>query len=405
MNNRNITLGYVLITLQNSFFWYAPWLLYVYQYIDIKQATLLQLIGLLTRVIAEIPSGTVADLMGKKKTLLIAFFLSGLGEITMAFSTTFSLLVVSYVINSLGSSFFSGTIDAFMYDSLLEKKDEKKYPSVLGKSNAYQNMATAIATLTGGFMFQIWGGLPFLITGIAKFAGMFIAFRITEPTVDTFSFSAKNFVNQTAKGIRHLFSKNLIRLTLLTLLMGSFSVVVYEILDDVAVVDWGYSATSISILYTTVILLSIPSSFLYERVAKVIKPPMIVVGAILILVINYIFSPLINVYVWSFIFLLRVIYSPLKTAAVTDIINTNVASNIRATTLSTYELLIRIPFVMFGVYIGTSLKDMGVKNFSVLFSGSLLMLLLIYFLIILIIKLRKTTNNRNAYTIISKPVG
>jgi MFS family permease len=390
MKNRNITLGYILITCQNSFFWYAPWLLFVYQYIDIRQATFLQLIGLITRVISEIPTGALADLLGKKRTLLIAFLLSGIGEITMAFSTTFSLLVVSYVINSLGSSFFSGTIDAFMYDSLLEKKEEKVYPSVLGKSHAFQSTATAVATLTGGFMFLVWGGLPFLITGIVKFIGLVVVFFVTEPRVDSLTFSAKNFLTQTVRGLKHLFGKSLIKNTLLILLMGSFSIVAYEILDDVAVVDWGYSASGISILYTAVIVLSIPAGFLYPKVAKVIKPPLLVVGGIGILVLNYIFSPLINTLIWTLIFLFRVVYSPLNKAAITQIINTNVSSNIRATTLSTYELIIRIPFVVLGVYVASSLDSLGVRNFSVVFSGTLLALLGIYVLVTAVVLKNKT---------------
>ncbi len=178
MKNRNINLSYGIAGLNNAFFWYAPWLLCVYKYISIEQATILQLIGMLTRVIAEVPTGALSDLIGKKKTLLIAFLICGVAETIMSFSSTYTSFILVYILIGLGQSFYSGTIDAFIYDSLLEKGEEKDYPKVLGKSNAYTNISTAIATISGGFLFQFWEGLPFLLTGIAKFMALFFIFKI-----------------------------------------------------------------------------------------------------------------------------------------------------------------------------------------------------------------------------------
>ena len=378
MKNRNINLGYILVRLTKAFFRYAPWLLFLYQYIDIREATILQLIGMITRVIAEIPTGALSDLFGKKKTLLIAFLLCAIGELSMAFSTTFFQFIIVYVFIGLGQSFYSGTIDAFIYDSLLEKNEERSYPKVLGKSNAYLNISTAIATICGGFLFQIWVGLPVLLTGIFKVIGMFVVFFVTEPKVDSVVFSTRNFIKQTALGFKNLFSQHLIKNTILLLILGCFSTVSYEILDDVAVVDWGYSAIGISFLFTTVILISIPAGLLYERISKKIKLDYLVIIGIVFLISNYIFSTYINVIIWTLLFLIRVVFSPIKNAAVMDILNQNTNSTIRATTISTYELLRRLPFAILGAPIGSIMKYYGVKNFSVWFSLSLLFLLLIY---------------------------
>ncbi len=390
---RNIKLGFLLIGLNNAFFWYAPWLLFVYKYINIEQATLLQVIGLVTRVVAEIPTGAFADLLGKKKTLFLAFSLTFIGETAMAFSTDFYQFAIVYVAIGLGYSFYSGTIDAFMYDNLVEHKATEDYPSLLSRTSAITSISTAIATLAGGFFFSIWGGLPFLLTGLAKLVGVFVTFFLIEPKVDTFTFSTRNFLRQTIKGLEHLFNKRAIKYTLLLILLGGFATIAYEILDDVAVVDWGYSATGISVLYTAVIIFSIPSGFLYDRIAQKFKPSLLIAGGILILVLNYLFSPFINIGIWTFIFLLRVIYSPLEKAAMLDIINKSVESNIRATTLSTYELLIKVPFVVFGAQIGMAMNNWGIRNFSVIFSGVLLALFTIFVIFSLILGYNKRTPN------------
>jgi hypothetical protein len=298
----------------------------------------------------------------------------------MAFSTGFVGFTVAYVIVNLGYSFYSGTMDAFTYDSLAETNDLDQYPKVLSRSNAYLNLSTAVATIAGGFLFRFWGGLPFLVTGMTKFLGLIVTFFITEPKVDTYVFSLVNFVEVTKKGFKQLFSKRMMKFTVLLLIIGAFSTVTYEILDDAAVVNWGYGATGISILYTSLLVFSIPSSFVYDKIAKKIKSEVLVI----------LLAPWLDVYVWTGLFFLRVIYSPIKKAVVTDILNQHTDSNIRATTLSTYELVIKLPFVILGVPIGMALKVFGVRSFSVLFSVLLFLSLAIYLLF-----KRITVKNRN----------
>lgn len=137
MKSNNILLGYVLIGLQNTFFWYAVWLLYLFKFIDITQLVFLQAVGLVTSVIAEVPTGALSDLIGKKKTLQIAFLVTGIGEVALSFSRDFSQFLATWVVLNVGYSFFSGTMEAFIYDSLVEKGEEHKYSKVLSKNLSY----------------------------------------------------------------------------------------------------------------------------------------------------------------------------------------------------------------------------------------------------------------------------
>lgn len=381
MLKRNIILGYILSALNSSLFWFAPWLLFLYKFVNIEQVALLQAIGLATRVIAEIPTGALADLLGKKRTLTLAFFLTACGETTMAFSHTMPFFMVAYIVISLGYSFYSGTMDAFLYDTLFSKGREKDYPVILSRSSGITNFATAIAAIVGSLLFSLWIGLPFLITGVAKFVGFFITFFVDEPKVDTFKFSFRNFVTQTRVGFHGLFSPKMVRYTCLILIYGMFSVVAYELLDDAAVVDWGYTAVQIGVLYSVLVFISIPMGFLYAKIVRKTGPVRLLIGATIVLALNYLFSPWINVYVWTTLFFVRVLYSPLKNSAIADIINTRTTSNVRVTTLSTVELLNKLPFVFLGMFVGLSMKAHGIKIFSSFYAVSVLIVLGIYLVI------------------------
>ena len=369
---KNIRLGYLLVFLSNSFFWYAPWLLFLLNYITFPQAAVLQSIGLLTSVISEIPTGVLADLIGKKKTLNMAFLLTGLGETYMAFSTSYPQFIASYIILNVGYSFYSGTMEAFAYDTLASDKQESEYDKVVAKSQASSNAGTAISSIAGGFMYSLWLGLPFLATGVAKFVGFVVSLFIDEPKVDTEKFSFRNFALQSKKGFQHLFDKKLLGFTLLLLTFSIFHVPAQEILDDITVIDYGYAAKAIGILYAAAVFIAIPSSLLYEKITKRIKPVKLIYFGILVLTLNYLFTPWIGIVPWTILLLLRVAYSPLRSNAISQIINKNTDSSIRATTLSTYSMLKIIPFVLLSGYIGIASEKIGIRNFDAIFFGILL---------------------------------
>lgn len=370
---KNINLSYVLVFLNNSFFWYAPWLLFLLNYITFTQAAILQSIGLFTSVISEIPTGALADLIGKKKTLNLAFLLTGIGEIYMGFSTKYPQFIVSYIILNLGYSFYSGTMEAFTYDTLVSDKKEDTYNRVISRFHAFSNAGTAISSVVGGFLYSLWLGLPFFATGITKLIGLGISMFIDEPEVDTDKFSWKNFLSQSKKGFKHLFDKKLFGFTTLLLTFSAFHVFAYEIIDDLTVIDYGYAAKAIGVLYAIAILMAIPTSLLYERISKKISPVKLVYFGIIVLALHYIFTPWIGIYVWSVLFLLRVAYSPLRSNALSEIINKNTDSKIRATTLSTYSMMKIIPFVLLSGLVGLQVENLGVRKFDSIFFGLMLL--------------------------------
>lgn len=370
---KNINLSYVLVFLNNSFFWYAPWLLYLLNYISFTQAAILQSIGLFTSVISEVPTGALADLIGKKKTLNFAFLLTGIGEIYMAFSKSYPQFIISYIALNVGYSFYSGTMEAFTYDTLVSDKKESAYNKVISRFHAFSNAGTAISSVIGGFLYSLWLGLPFFATGVTKLIGLVVSLFIDEPDVDTDKFSWSAFISQSKKGFRHLFDKKLFGFTTLLLSFSVFHVFAYEIIDDLMVIDYGYAAKAIGILYAVSVFIAIPSSLLYEKISKKIPPVKLIYIGILIIALHYIFTPWIGIYVWSGLFLLRVAYSPLRSNALSEIINKNTDSKIRATTLSTYSMLKIIPFVLLSGLLGAQIENLGARKFVSIFYGLMLL--------------------------------
>ena len=72
--------------------------------------------------IFEIPTGALADIFGRKKTVLAAFFLFGLLPLTVPFIDSFFWLVALYVAWGFAATLISGAEDALVVDFLRHKK-------------------------------------------------------------------------------------------------------------------------------------------------------------------------------------------------------------------------------------------------------------------------------------------
>lgn len=94
---RNIKIAYIVATFRNAWFWLGVWILFYlsitnYSGIGIVESTLF-----FTAIILEVPTGALADILGKRKTIIISFFLSAICNFGIAYSTNLNNLLVSVI--------------------------------------------------------------------------------------------------------------------------------------------------------------------------------------------------------------------------------------------------------------------------------------------------------------------
>lgn len=99
-------------------------------------------------LLAEIPSGMAADLLGRKRTLVLGGVLVVAYNLLMAFAPNLFVVCVAMALNALSSAMFSGTGSALTYDSLKQAGREADYFQV--SANGYQitNVTNALGSLT-----------------------------------------------------------------------------------------------------------------------------------------------------------------------------------------------------------------------------------------------------------------
>ena len=140
-------------------------------------------------VVLEIPSGILADKMGRRPTLvlsgvlLVATFvvLSVTGMTRPDFSTTKRLLIAMEILLSFCVTLITGTDQALLWESLPAESRIAACAKHYSLIRMGESCATGIGALTGGFLFGIAPYLPTTISVALAIAFPIIAFTIVEP--------------------------------------------------------------------------------------------------------------------------------------------------------------------------------------------------------------------------------
>jgi len=147
------------------------------------QITLLGSVFWLVLVLFEIPTGSVADKVGRKASLMCACVLSSIGMIYFGISKTFVSVLISYIIWAIGVTFESGAASAFLYDSLKEMGREEEYTKFMGGAMSISFISASIGAVAAGFLGSIQLNVPILLNGGITIIMFFITLTFKEPEI------------------------------------------------------------------------------------------------------------------------------------------------------------------------------------------------------------------------------
>lgn len=119
-------------------------------------------IGTIASFILEIPSGIFADMYGKKKAIIISWFILTASLIVFGFSNVFYMFIIAQVLWEIGNSFRSGSETAYVYDYLKQNNENNpmyKVVKVNQKVSARigESIATAIGSLIVVYVNSLYG--------------------------------------------------------------------------------------------------------------------------------------------------------------------------------------------------------------------------------------------------------
>lgn len=171
---RNVRLAYILTALRYSWFWLGTWAIYYSSFGGYSVIGILETVMIVTCILTEIPTGALADLLGKRKTLMLSFFLSAIANVWMGFAPNVLNMALSLVLLNIGGTFASGSFEALIYDSLKQEKKTKKYQRVLANISTIRMLSLGVSSVIGGYIALYDMRLPYHLNGIGQFIAVLL---------------------------------------------------------------------------------------------------------------------------------------------------------------------------------------------------------------------------------------
>jgi len=178
----NINLLYLYLFFSGLYFDRALWVLYLGERgMNMSQVGVLEAILHLSIVFFEIPTGMLADLYGRKISLIVGQAVSLLYALFMYLSGGFFLFTLAFAFLGFAGTFKSGAEQAILYDSLKENGHEKRYTRILGNQAAIILISLSSAKWLGGFIAETDWSLVYLGIFGAQLIGLFPLLMLREP--------------------------------------------------------------------------------------------------------------------------------------------------------------------------------------------------------------------------------
>jgi MFS family permease len=134
-----------------------------------------------TVLLCEVPSGWFADIWGRRITIIFAGVFSLLGYGLLALATDFWSAVASQILIGVAVSLHSGTLSAFLYDTLLSQGREDEYRKREGFRHGLGLYAVAFGAALGGLLYQWNHHAPILLELVFVGCAFGISFFMQEP--------------------------------------------------------------------------------------------------------------------------------------------------------------------------------------------------------------------------------
>lgn len=148
--------------------------------LDLIDVHLLQAIFAVAVVALEVPTGMVADRLGKRTSLIAASATMAIGMVVYAIGRGFGVFLAGELALAFGLSLFSGAGSALLYDSLAALDRAEEFQRYEGRTRALQLTAVALCSLVGGLVGARSYRATVWLTAIGPAFALFWALGLTD---------------------------------------------------------------------------------------------------------------------------------------------------------------------------------------------------------------------------------
>ncbi|NHI92186.1 MAG: MFS transporter [Candidatus Lokiarchaeota archaeon] len=152
--------------------------------ISFMQIMILQSWFMFCTFLFEIPTGTIADYIGRKHSLILGGIINVSAVLVYTSIPNFFIFMIGESLWALAQALISGANEALIYDTLKELKEENRSKIIFGRLQSANIIGLMISAPIGSFVAFYFGvRIPVLIMSVPFFIAFILAFTFKEPEI------------------------------------------------------------------------------------------------------------------------------------------------------------------------------------------------------------------------------
>lgn len=328
-------------------FFIPIWLLFGLRFFDLSGLALIESITYFVTVIVDVPSGALADIIGRKRVIIIGLAILGLGHIFLGMSGTIWDYVLWSLLTNIGASFIAGADTALLYDHLKEYGESEKFIKVQSFAISFFRLGIIIASFLGGWLYNILPALPFVIMGICELAAILCWIFIKEPKLDSEKFKWGNYIVKIRTGFTEIFKTESLRpLTAFYVLIGGITLSSVYFFSFSYAWQLGFDANAQSVLFGFSGIAKAIVAFTIGMLAVKFTRGKIFVWFAILAVLTYLPAAFAPLWLGVLIITASETLGSARMALLDKFVNDELSSQHRATALSAINMLINLFYLI-----------------------------------------------------------
>lgn len=314
---------------------YLLWLGFSFTNIGIHET-----IFALVIVLFELPTGALADLIGRKKTLIISCLLNGIGFTAIGFMTLPTQYYIIALVMGLAFSFVSGADIALLYDSVKKLGRVKDYKKIRGRINSFNQVASIIGIVLGPMLYLINPRLGFQVTGMVYLLAAIVISTMIEPYPSDKKLNLINHWNQTIKSFKFTIKHNKIMWLIAFFFLSTIGVeFFFDFWQQPLLVNNGISVKFFGMVFISMMGVRALVSWYTHKIEFKLKEKLSLFTVLILQIIVFLLFGINNLYILLFSFAVFYGVMAFQEIIFEDYVNAHIVSENRATVLSVKSLI------------------------------------------------------------------
>lgn len=335
----------------------AVWLYFYRIFITDQQVGILDGMAFAIGLLAEVPSGALADKFGRDKVVRLGQILAGSGLLIQAAGSSFMPFFVGQAIMMVGIALISGADEALFFERLRFSKSSTDWRKLVTRGSQAALIGAVVATLAGGWLHTINPRIPWALNGLVFIIAALLIWSVKDNRPKQARQKFLPELKDYFKGIRTGFAqfrapKLMLYVPLIIAVQGLFYTTGYGLLRLILLDRfhfepfWGSVAVASSSLITVGLL-----AYMHKNADNVSEKT--VLRVISLIAASSLLLALANIGLWGYVVILALYAGEhVLQPFMSEVLNNRAPERQRATVLSVASFLKSLPYVLLAPIIG-----------------------------------------------------